>query len=229
VWDEAYRASLEDLLRHHIAVALGRSPEPATRPHPAELVEQRRWQERAAVAARQRGTLSESALWHELERGSPFGWQREVPWGDYRLDFYCPAARLAVEVDGSSHRARQVTDSVRDAWFATQGVETLRVAAADVERDAAAVVARVNRRCLSRGATVSQRTVSRPSLLRRLSARLSGLPVADGRGPAPPAAAYTGRRLGSRFVCGGCRRELPATRRAMAVPGRCTSCADPQR
>lgn len=41
-------------------------------------------------------TLSERLLWAALEP-EPEGWYREYVTGPYRVDFYCPLARLAVE------------------------------------------------------------------------------------------------------------------------------------
>ena len=54
--------------------------------------------------------------------------------GPYILDFYCPAAKLAVEVDGEGHgHPDQVGHDVRrDRWLFEHGVTMLRVAATDV-------------------------------------------------------------------------------------------------
>ena len=54
--------------------------------------------------------------------------------GPYILDFYCPAVRLAIEIDGEGHGHPDQTghDLRRDRWLAEQGVTTLRVAAIDV-------------------------------------------------------------------------------------------------
>jgi very-short-patch-repair endonuclease len=64
----------------------------------------------------------------------------------YTLDFFCSDARLAIEIDGKIHdHPDQVRhDLKRDAWAASHGIDTLRVAAsevlADVERAAEAIV-----------------------------------------------------------------------------------------
>lgn len=95
----------------------------------------------------QRETPSERLLWAALEP-EPHGWFREYVTGPYRLDFYCPAARLAVEVDGGSHLGRVAgeRDALRDEWHKLRGITTMRVAAAHVERDVAGVVDEVRRR-----------------------------------------------------------------------------------
>ena len=50
------------------------------------------------------------------------------------VDFYCSAARLAIEIDGISHDMsdRPQRDMRRDAWLKQQDVTVLRVAAVDV-------------------------------------------------------------------------------------------------
>ena len=53
------------------------------------------------------------------------------------FDFYCPAARLAVEIDGPTHwdDAKRAKDPARDAWLAGQELQVLRIGAAAVYRD----------------------------------------------------------------------------------------------
>jgi very-short-patch-repair endonuclease len=48
------------------------------------------------------------------------------------LDFYCDAAKLAVEVDGQGHLGRVDYDERRDRWLLAQGIRTLRIPAANV-------------------------------------------------------------------------------------------------
>ncbi len=84
-------------------------------------------------------TLPEVILWQELRRGRSKGLQfrRQHPIGPYILDFFCPAARLALEIDGSSHDNEQQYqhDERRDEWLAARGINVLRIAAAEVLRD----------------------------------------------------------------------------------------------
>ena len=58
------------------------------------------------------------------------------------LDFYCPKARLAVEIDGISHDMGDPPqhDEQRDAWLKKHGVTVMRIPAAELSRniDAAA-------------------------------------------------------------------------------------------
>ena len=81
-------------------------------------------------------TLPEVILWEHLRKGRLKGLQfrRQHPIGVYILDFYCPAARLAIEIDGEGHfhPDQQAHDSARDAWLDTRQVRVLRVPAAGV-------------------------------------------------------------------------------------------------
>ncbi|WP_138140785.1 endonuclease domain-containing protein [Brevundimonas vancanneytii] len=89
-------------------------------------------------AARMRRTLTppEARLWIQIKGGGLEGlkFRRQHPVGSYILDFYCPAARLAVEVDGAGHDDPEqiVHDARRTVWLKTQGIEVLRVRATDV-------------------------------------------------------------------------------------------------
>lgn len=58
--------------------------------------------------------------------GSHF--RRQVPIGQYVVDFACLAARLVIEVDGAWHgeAANAKRDAARTAWLASQGYQVLR-------------------------------------------------------------------------------------------------------
>jgi very-short-patch-repair endonuclease len=91
-------------------------------------------------------TLPEVLIWRELRR-RPCGlkFRRQHPSGTYILDFFCSDARLAIEIDGIAHDRgdRPERDAARDAWFAGEGIATLRIPAADVSRDVSAAVATI--------------------------------------------------------------------------------------
>lgn len=89
-----------------------------------------------AKALRRTLTLPEVILWEAI-RGRKLGgarFRRQHPVGPYVLDFYCEAARLAVEVDGRSHEHpdRIRHDARRTAWLTLRGITVYRVAARDV-------------------------------------------------------------------------------------------------
>jgi very-short-patch-repair endonuclease len=83
-------------------------------------------------------SLPEVLLWTALRGARLDGlkFRRQHPVGPYVLDFYCPAAHLAVEIDGWSHGAedRPEQDAIRDMRLAERGVHTLRIPAGEVLR-----------------------------------------------------------------------------------------------
>ena len=89
-------------------------------------------------------TPPELRLWAVIRDKALAGlrFRRQHPIGPYILDFYCPAIKLAVEVDGEGHgHPEQVGhDLRRDRWLAEQGVTTLRVAATDLRDNLEGVV-----------------------------------------------------------------------------------------
>src|SRR5258706_9207259 len=86
-----------------------------------------------AKALRRTMSLPEVLLWKAIKGGAVdrLHFRKQHPLGPYVLDFYCDAAKLAVEVDGANHGAgdRPVRDERRDAWLATRGIATLRLPA----------------------------------------------------------------------------------------------------
>jgi very-short-patch-repair endonuclease len=96
-----------------------------------------------AKSLRRSLTEPELMLWSRLKRRSPewHVFRCQHPLGPYILDFFCPAARLAVEVDGAIHgeEAQVVHDKRRDAWLERQGVTVYRVPASSVFEDATEV------------------------------------------------------------------------------------------
>ena len=79
-------------------------------------------------------TKEERRLWYEYLRGYPVRFRRQVTFGNYILDFYCAAAKLAVELDGSQHfePEGQRYDAVRSAFFSNNGIRVLRFSNLDV-------------------------------------------------------------------------------------------------
>ena len=95
-------------------------------------------------------TTPEVMLWSRLKgRGQdrPI-FRRQVPIGSIILDFYCPAANLAVEVDGRTHwdDDAQARDQARDYWLAQRGIAVMRIGAGEVYRNLGQVADGVIRR-----------------------------------------------------------------------------------
>jgi very-short-patch-repair endonuclease len=88
---------------------------------------------------RKRMSLPEVLLWKAIKARKLNGlsFRRQHPIGPYVLDFFCPAQRLCLEVDGESHGMgdRPEKDRYRDAWLAAKGIRTLRLSASLVLDD----------------------------------------------------------------------------------------------
>jgi very-short-patch-repair endonuclease len=74
-------------------------------------------------------TEAEHRLWFNLRRkqlGVPC--YRQKPIGPYIVDFYLPAVRLVIEVDGSQHatEAGTAVDCVRTAYLEGLGLKVIR-------------------------------------------------------------------------------------------------------
>ena len=79
---------------------------------------------------RREQTKEERQLWKALRAGrfAGFKFRRQHPAFGYFLDFYCPLARLCVELDGFQHglpRQRQF-DLTREGVLKAQDIEVLR-------------------------------------------------------------------------------------------------------
>jgi very-short-patch-repair endonuclease len=88
-------------------------------------------------------SLPEGLLWQILRRRpGELKFRFQHPFERCTVDFYCPAARLVVEVDGDSHSmgSNPQVDAARDRWLASKGLRVLRFDAADVLRDVESVV-----------------------------------------------------------------------------------------
>ena len=73
-------------------------------------------------------SISEQVLWKRI-RDKKLGhkFRRQHPIGKYVLDFYCPALKLCVEVDGEQHKFRVEADKARDTFLLSRGILTIRI------------------------------------------------------------------------------------------------------
>ena len=98
-------------------------------------------------------TLPEVLLW-KLLKGQPEGvkFRRQHPSSKIGMDFYCLDARLVIEVDGFAHDTgdRPERDLKRDAWLRSYKLDTVRIPASDVLKDATTVADSIVQLALSR-------------------------------------------------------------------------------
>lgn len=86
---------------------------------------------------RNNSTLAEVLLWNHLKRRKMLGYQfmRQKPIHHFIVDFYCSQLRLAIEIDGESHRLRFSADMLRQEHLEEMGVHGLRFNDLDVKKD----------------------------------------------------------------------------------------------
>jgi len=105
---------------------------------------------RASRRLRRDMSLPEAILWQLLRR-SPGGvsFRRQHAIGPYVADFYCPSAKLVIEIDGAAHDAgdRPARDEERNAYLQSLGLEVTRIPAKDVLKDSHAVADALVRLC----------------------------------------------------------------------------------
>ena len=77
---------------------------------------------------RRHSTKAESALWKHLRARQLDGhkFRRQVPLGQYVVDFVCFERRLIVELDGGHHQTQAAYDNERTEWLESQGYRLLR-------------------------------------------------------------------------------------------------------
>ena len=96
---------------------------------------------------RENMTDAERLLWNKVRMKQINGYQfyRQKPIGDYIVDFYCPKAKLIIEVDGSHHFSDEVieNDRIRDEVISSLGLTILRFTNVEVMTDIDSVIENV--------------------------------------------------------------------------------------
>lgn len=104
------------------------------------------WKKERAKDMRAHMSWPEKKLWakiHGTSTGTMVHSQKLMM--GYIMDFWCPDAKLDIEVDGSQHLTESAKkwDSTRDAVMAKSGIKTLRFSAKAIEKNLPGVVAMI--------------------------------------------------------------------------------------
>ena len=91
---------------------------------------------RTARALRKNATPWEKSLWCFFLKDYPVRFQRQKVLDNYIVDFYCAKAKLAVELDGSTHYTAKgkANDSQRTQKLNQLGVKILRFSNLEVDK-----------------------------------------------------------------------------------------------
>ena len=90
-----------------------------------------------ARSLRSNMTPQEKHLWYDFLNSYPVRFRRQRPIGDYIVDFYCPKAKLVVELDGNEHFTEEGrrSDARRKEYLESLGLKVLRFPDWDVVKN----------------------------------------------------------------------------------------------
>ena len=82
-------------------------------------------------------TREERHLWYDFLKTIPYSVNRQKVIGNYIVDFYCAAAKVAVELDGSQHYEEEgrEKDIERDRDLNNIGIKVLRFSNYEINRN----------------------------------------------------------------------------------------------
>jgi very-short-patch-repair endonuclease len=101
----------------------------------------------AAKRLRANTTPHERTLWRALKElpieGTHF--RRQAPIGPYVVDFFCPARKLIIELDGGHHNEDEAAarDRERQGWPEQEGYRVVRFWNSEINGDLNAVMERI--------------------------------------------------------------------------------------
>ena len=101
--------------------------------------------EAAARCLRRNMTPAEQKLWDALKGKQLDGlkFRAQHPVGPFILDFWCPARKLVVELDGGSHEGREAEDEARTQRLQDYGYRVIRFRNEEVLTDLSSVLERI--------------------------------------------------------------------------------------
>jgi len=90
-------------------------------------------------------TEAEIVLWSRIRRNQVNGarFYRQKPIGKYIVDFYCPAKKLVIEIDGGQHyESGEIIpeDRERTVFLESQGLKVIRFTNTDIMRNLVSVI-----------------------------------------------------------------------------------------
>jgi very-short-patch-repair endonuclease len=92
-------------------------------------------------------TDAERRLWSRIRRKQlkKIQFYRQKNIGDFIVDFYCPVAKLIIELDGGQHFSKEnmLKDEARDKFLSGLGFRVLRFSNSDVFNNIEGVVKKI--------------------------------------------------------------------------------------
>ena len=96
-------------------------------------------------------TKQENHLWYDFLKKCRLQFYRQRIIGNYIVDFYCPQAKLVIELDGSQHYEKEAVeyDSIRTEYLNSLGLQVIRFSNMDIDNNFDAVCQVVEETILS--------------------------------------------------------------------------------
>ena len=105
-----------------------------------------------AKELRKNATRQENRLWYDFLCTYPVRFQRQKTIGRFIADFYCHAAKLIIEIDGSQHGTQQglAYDQERTAYLEKYGLHVIRFFNLDIDDNFVGVCETIHREVQTR-------------------------------------------------------------------------------
>ncbi len=100
---------------------------------------------------RNNATKQENHLWYDFLKQTQFQFNRQRIIGEYIVDFYCPTAKLVIELDGSQHFEKEAIeyDTLRTGYLKSLGLKVLRFTNDEIDQSFESVCLKINKSILS--------------------------------------------------------------------------------
>ena len=102
---------------------------------------------------RRNQTEAEKIFWTHMRNKQFYGMKffRQYSIGPHILDFYCPAMRLAIELDGGQHAEEETReyDKLRTDYLKTKGIDVIRFWNNDVIQNIEGILMEIEKRIIS--------------------------------------------------------------------------------
>lgn len=131
-------------------IKLSKCPHPPAPPHSwgggSDKMRRLKEMTRRARMLRNEPTEAEAILWEYLRKGRLMGFKfrRQHVVRKYILDFFCPEANLAIEIDGEIHKQQKGYDKFRMQGLNGLGIHILRFPNDAVYASVGSVVAKIS-------------------------------------------------------------------------------------
>lgn len=95
---------------------------------------------------RNNSTVEENILWQQIRNSRlSFKFRRQHSIGNFVVDFYCPAKRLIIEIDGYQHLDKKESDKERSNYLESLGFKVIRFWNNEVNKDIQKVIEKIRK------------------------------------------------------------------------------------